>query len=71
MAKHGFRAFHGAKMSSQDKQVNTISCIFLPKIKLNSLRPYICGTEFYASAYLRTRRYTPRYVGTHRYDLST
>ena len=29
--RNGFRAFHRAKMSSQDTQVNTVDCIFLPK----------------------------------------
>ena len=27
--KNGFRAFHRAKMSSQDRQLNTIGCVFL------------------------------------------
>ena len=32
-AENGFRAFQKAKQSPQDTQLNTISCIFLPKIK--------------------------------------
>ena len=36
--KNGFIAFHRAKMSSQDTQVNTVGCIFLPKTKLKFLR---------------------------------
>ena len=31
MAENGFRAFQRAKMSHQDTQPNTISCIFLKK----------------------------------------
>ena len=57
MAENGFRAFHRAKMSPQDMQVNPISCIFLPKIKLNSLRHYTCGAELYTREYLRTHMY--------------
>ena len=30
VAENGFRAFPIAKMSPQDKQLNTISCIFIP-----------------------------------------
>ena len=48
--RNGFRAFHGAKMSSQDTQVNTVGCIFLPKTKLNTLRPYTWA-ELHAHAY--------------------
>ena len=29
--KNGFRAFHRDKMNSQDKQVNTVGCIFSSK----------------------------------------
>ena len=36
--KTGFRAFHRAKMSSQDTQVNNVGCIFLPKNKLNTFK---------------------------------
>ena len=46
-------------MSSQDAQVNHVSCIFLPKIKLKSLRPYTCCAELYAHEYLHTCRYIP------------
>ena len=35
---NGFRAFQRAKMSPQDMQLNTISYIFLQKIKLNTHR---------------------------------
>ena len=49
--KNGFRAFHRAKMSSQGTQVNTAGCIFPPKTKLNTLRPYTWA-EFHAHAYL-------------------
>ena len=45
IAENGFRAFHRPKMSSQDTQAHTISCIFRPNIKLNSLRPYPCGSR--------------------------
>ena len=31
VAENGFKAFHRAKMSPQDTQVNTISCIFSSK----------------------------------------
>ena len=31
--KNGFRAFHRAKMSTQDTQVNTVSCTFFQKPK--------------------------------------
>ena len=36
MAGNGFRAFQRAEMSPQDTQLNTISCIFLLKIKFNT-----------------------------------
>ena len=40
MAEKGFRVIQRAKLSSQDTQMNTISisCIFLPKIKLDILK---------------------------------
>ena len=37
LAENGYRAFRRAKMSPLDTQLNTISCIFLPKIKLNTV----------------------------------
>ena len=37
-------------MSSQDTQVNTIGCSFLPKTELNTLRPYTFA-ELHAHAY--------------------
>ena len=49
--ENGFRAFHRAKMSSKDTQVNIVGCFFLPKNKLNTLRPYTCA-ELHAHAYL-------------------
>ena len=36
MPENGIRAFQRAKLSSQDMQLNTISSIFLPQIKLNA-----------------------------------
>ena len=48
MAENDFRAFHRVKMSSQDTQVNNNSCIFLPTIKLNSLRHKTCSAELFA-----------------------
>ena len=57
--ENGFRASHWAKMSSQDMQLNMISCIFLPKITLNSLRPYTCCVELYACVFLQTCMYAP------------
>ena len=56
------------KISRQQKSIknfpggnefNTISSIILPKIKVSSLRNYTGGTELYAHAFLRTRRYAP------------
>ena len=41
MAENGLRAFQRAKMSPQDTQLNTIMCIFLPKIKLNTVKPVL------------------------------
>ena len=38
MAENGFRAFQRDKVSPQNAQINTISCIFLPKIKLNTVK---------------------------------
>ena len=38
VAENGFRACQRAKLSSKDTQMYTISCIFLPKIKLNLLK---------------------------------
>ena len=38
MADNGLRAFKRAVMSPQDTQFNTISCISLPKIKLNTVK---------------------------------
>ena len=43
VAENGFRAFQRAKMSPQDTQLNTLSCIFLPKIKLNTVKPVLSG----------------------------
>ena len=43
MAENGFRAFQRAKLSPQDTQLNTISCNFLPKIKLNTVKPVLNG----------------------------
>ena len=34
--KKSLRAFHRAKMNSQDTPVNTVGCNFLPKTKLNT-----------------------------------
>ena len=41
--------------------LHTVSCIFLPKIKLNSWKHYTWSIELYAHAYLRTLtcRYAP------------
>ena len=39
LAENGYRAFQRAKMSPLDTQLNTISCIFLLKIKLNTVTP--------------------------------
>ena len=36
--KSGFRAFHRAKMSPQDTQVNNVGCIFLPKKHVKYLK---------------------------------
>ena len=36
--KNGFRAFHRAKTSSQDTQVNTVGCVFLPKKQIKFLK---------------------------------
>ena len=58
---NGFREFLRAKMSSQDMQLNTINCIFLPKSKLISYKPYTCSTKLYAHEHLRTRRYASVY----------
>ena len=52
MVENGFRAFHRAKLSSQDTQVSS-------KNQINNLRPYTCGAELYVHEYLRTHRYTP------------
>ena len=49
--KNGFRAFHRAKMISQDTQVNTVGGFFLPKTKLNTLRRHGCA-ELHADAYV-------------------
>ena len=44
--KNGFGAFHRAKLSSQETQVNTVGCIVLKKKKI----PF--DTELHAHAYL-------------------
>ena len=38
-----FRALQRAKLSPQDMQLNAISCIFLPKSKLNTVQPGLSG----------------------------
>ena len=38
---YGLRAFQRAKIGPQDTQLNTTSCTFLPKIKLNTAKPVI------------------------------
>ena len=43
MAENGFRAFQRVKMSPQDTQLNTISCIFRLKLKLNTVKPVLSG----------------------------
>ena len=43
VAENGFRVFQRAKPSPQDRQLNTITCIFLPKIKLNTVKPVLNG----------------------------
>ena len=43
MAENGFRAFQRAKLSPLDMQLNTISCILLTKIKLNTAKPVLNG----------------------------
>ena len=37
------RAFQRAKISPQDMQLNAISCIFLPKFKLNAVKSGLSG----------------------------
>ena len=37
------RAFQKAKISSQDMQLNSIICIFLPKVKINTVKPGLGG----------------------------
>ena len=37
------RAFQRAKMSPAETQLNTISCILLPKIKFNAVKPVLSG----------------------------
>ena len=37
------KVFQGAKVSPQDMQLNAISCIFLPKFKLNTVKPGLRG----------------------------
>ena len=37
------RALQRAKISPQDMQLNAISCIFLPKFKLNTIKPGLSG----------------------------
>ena len=43
MAEIGFWAFQRAKMSPHDTQLNTITCIFLLKIKLIKGKPVLSG----------------------------
>ena len=43
MAENSFRAFQRAKLSPKDMQLNTITCIFPPKIKLNRVKPVLNG----------------------------
>ena len=43
MSENAFRAFQRAEMSPQDTQLNTVSCIFLPKIKLNTVKHVLSG----------------------------
>ena len=43
MAGNGFRAFQSAKLSPQHTQLNTISYIFLPQIKLNTEKTVLSG----------------------------
>ena len=45
MAENGVRAFQRAKISPQDAQLNTISCIYLPKIKLDTVKPVLSGNS--------------------------
>ena len=59
--ENGFRAI---QMSSQDTQLILSVAFFLPKIKLSSKRPYACGAQLYAHAFLRTHRYAPEGVHT-------
>ena len=41
------------------QKVNTFSSIFLPKIKVNSLRNYTGGAELYAHAFFAVHLGTP------------
>ena len=41
--RNGFRAFHRAKMSSQDTQVNTVGCISHPKKQIKYLKTLYLG----------------------------
>ena len=41
MAESGFRAFQRAKLSPQDMLLNTISGIYLPKTKSNTVKPIL------------------------------
>ena len=54
--ENGFRAFHRAKMSSQETQVNTVACMFLPITKLKSEAPILAPNG--------TRMHTAVHVGT-------